>query len=114
MDDVPWDRISDDFPGASNLCLAQYAVGGGETAAPRPVSTSSDVRVGYFARLAQVSHLLGLVLNNKYNPTPDDAFNVQEVQQLRRALAVYADLLPREGSAVDCAHYCGAVAICQR
>lgn len=78
------------------------------------VSTSSHVRVGYFARLAQVSHLLGLVLNNKFNPTPDGAFNAQEAQQLRRTLAVYAELLPKEASAADCSHYCGPVAICQR
>lgn len=79
-----------------------------------PVSTSSHVRVGYFARLAKVSHLLGLVLNNKFNPTSDSAFNALEAQQLRRILATYAELLPKEACVADCSHFCGPTAICQR
>lgn len=90
-----------------------------ETTAERPsvslsVSTPSHIRVGYFARLAQVSHLLGLVLNNAYNPTADSKFNEQEAEQLRRTLHVYAELLPREATATKCSHYCGVVMMCYR
>ena len=94
--------------------MSQHESCGEDSNAPMLVSTSSHVRVGYFARLAQVSHLLGLVLNNKFNPTPDGAFNAQEAEQLRRTVAVYAELLPKEASASDCSHYCGPIAICQR
>ena len=94
--------------------MSQHDSSRGDPKAPVPVSIPTHVRVGYFARLAQVSHLLGLVLNNRFNPTPDGAFNAQEAQQLRRTMAVYAELLPKEASAADCSHYCGPIAICQR
>lgn len=99
IDDTEWERMhhdtSDDSPSP-----------------PLPISTTSHIRVGYFARLAQVAHLLGLVLNNTYNPTPDAAFNQQEAEQLRQTLDMYAELLPREATATECSHYCGVVMMC--
>ncbi len=114
MDDAEWDHLLYGIPSAPSLHMSQQDPSRGDPKAPMPVSTSSHVRVGYFARLAQVSHLLGLVLKNKFNPTPDGAFNAQEAQHLRRTMAVYAELLPKEASAADCSHYCGPIAICQR
>ncbi len=113
MDDAEWDCLLYGIPSAPSLHVSQHESSRGDPKALMLVSTS-HVRVGYFARLAQVSHLLGLVLNNKFNPTPDGAFNAQEAQQLRRTMAVYAELLPKEASAADCSHYCGPIAICQR
>lgn len=102
MDDLEWDRTR------------QMSTVRDHGSTPLLVSTASHIRVGYFARLAQVSHLLGLALNNKYNPTPDTSFNAQESDQLRRTLATYAELLPKEATAVDCSHYCGPILICMR
>ena len=114
VDDAEWDRLLHGIPNVPSLHMSQHDSSRADPKAPMLVSTSSHVRVGYFARLAQVSHLLGLVLNNKFNPTPDGAYNAQEAQQLRRTMAVYAELLPKEASAADCSHYCGPIAICQR
>lgn len=114
MDDAEWDDLLHGIPSAPSLHMSQHDSSSRDPQATLPVSTSSHVRVGYFARLVQVSHLLGLVLNNRFNPTPDGDFNAQEAQQLRRTMAVYAELLPKEGSATDCSHYCGPIAICQR
>lgn len=114
MDDAEWDRQLYATLSIPNLYMSQHDSSRGDPKAPAFVSTTSHVRVGYFARLAQVSHLLGLVLNNKFNPTPDGAFNAQEAQQLRRTLAMYAELLPKEASAADCSHYCGPILICLR
>lgn len=100
MDDAEWEH----FPQQSSK----------KHTAPLLVSTASHIRVSYFARLSQISHLLGLVLNAVYNPTPDSAFNAHETAQLRKTLAVYAELLPKEASAVECEHYCGVIMICQR
>lgn len=114
MDDAEWDQLLYGLPTEPSLRVSQHDSSRGNSKAPMLVSTSSHVRVGYFARLAQVSHLLGLVLNNKFNPTPDGTFNAQEAQQLQRTIAVYAELLPKEATAAGCSHYCGPIAICQR
>ena len=113
LDDAEWDRQLYDTSVAPSLHVLRHDQKDLESKVPPLVSTSSHVRVGYFARLAQVSHLLGLVLNNKHSPTSDSNFNSQETQQLRRTVAVYAELLPKEASATDCSHYCGPIAICQ-
>ncbi|THY40227.1 hypothetical protein D6C97_10161, partial [Aureobasidium pullulans] len=113
MDDAEWDQLRPDDSGASTQHMSQNGSLQEYPRAMLSLSTPSKVRVGYFARLAQVSHLLGLVLRNKFDPTPDEAFNAQETQQLRRTTAVFAELLPKEATAADCSHYCGPIAILQ-
>ncbi|THY21659.1 hypothetical protein D6D01_06542, partial [Aureobasidium pullulans] len=113
MDDAEWDQLRPDDPSSSNQQMSQNNSMEEYSRAMLSLSTPSQVRVGYFARLAQVSHLLGLVLRNKFDPTPDEAFNAQETQQLRRTTAVFAELLPKEATAADCSHYCGPIAILQ-
>lgn len=114
MDDAEWDQLRPDDSSASTQHMSQNGSLEEYPRAMLSLSTPSQVRVGYFARLAQVSHLLGLVLRNKFDPTPDEAFNAQEAQQLRRTTAVFAELLPKEATAADCSHYCGPIAILQR
>ncbi|KAJ8604199.1 hypothetical protein MRB53_041912 [Persea americana] len=81
-------------------------------AAAMPLSTSTDVRVGCFARLAQVTNLLGRTMRNLYEPTPDMAYNQEEATQLKRTLEAYSTLLPVEATASDCRYYCAPISIC--
>ena len=76
------------------------------------LSTPSDVRVGAFAREAQVSYLLGRVLSHVYEPTSDPRFDSDEAITLDRSLNALRILLPQEID--NCAKYCGAIGICNR
>lgn len=79
-----------------------------------PMSTPSHIRVGAFARQAQISNLLGRVLRNQGEPTSDEVFNTEEALQLERTLDAYSILLPQEASATDCGNYCSPIGICFR
>jgi len=80
---------------------------------PLPMSTSSSVRAGCFAREAQLSHLLGRVLRHVYDTCPDPAFNREEAVQLHRTLDAMTTLLPME-VAGTCAVYASALGMCYR
>jgi hypothetical protein len=71
------------------------------------LSMPSWIRVGPFARTAQVAYLLGRVLTHAFDPTTDTTFNHDEAQMLQTTLKTFAVLLPQEVD--DCARYCGAI-----
>jgi hypothetical protein len=79
---------------------------------PLLLSAPTDVRAGQFARIAQVSHVLGRVLRHVYDSTPDMVFNSEEAITLDRTLNAFSVLLP-EG-ANSCTTYCGAIGIWNR
>lgn len=77
------------------------------------MSTSTSIRVGCFAREAQLSHLLSRVLRNVYDASPDPAFNREEALQLHRALDTMTALLPVETAEI-CRVYAAALSLCHR
>ncbi|KAH8820203.1 hypothetical protein F5884DRAFT_744563 [Xylogone sp. PMI_703] len=74
------------------------------------LSTLSSVRVGPFAREAQVSYILGRVLKHVYEPTSDPDFDLNEAITLDRTLTSFRTLIPEEID--NCASYCGVIGIC--
>jgi hypothetical protein len=74
------------------------------------MSTPSSVRVGPFARQAQVSHLVGLLLVH-LRENENQAFNVEESDQLARTLLAFSKLLPEE-TPQPWPRYCGAMGMC--
>lgn len=93
-------------------CCDQNASDDTLTNEPLLLSTPSNVRVGPFAREAQVSYLLGRVLRHAYEPTSDPRFDFDEAVALDRTLKAFRTLLPEE---IDsCARYCGATGVCNR
>jgi hypothetical protein len=78
------------------------------------MSTPSHTRVAAFARQAQVSNILGRVLQHQYEPTLDDVFNSEEALQLERTIEAYSVLLPQEASATACGDYCSPIGLCNR
>ena len=79
---------------------------------PLYLATMTDSRIGSFARLAQVSHLLACALRHVTEPTEDPAFRQQERVQLGRILSTFTTLLPEEIDDIE--RYCGAVVTCHR
>ncbi|KIM94196.1 hypothetical protein OIDMADRAFT_136518 [Oidiodendron maius Zn] len=80
---------------------------------PLTVSTSSSIRVGCFAREAQLSHLLSRVLRNVYDASPNPAFNREEALQLHRALDTMTALLPTESAEIRKV-YAAVISMCHR
>lgn len=76
------------------------------------MSTSTSVRVGCFAREAQLSHLLGRVLRHVHDASPDLAYNREEALQLHRTLDAMTVLLPLE--AETGVVYAAALGMCHR
>ncbi len=80
---------------------------------PVPISVSSNIKVGAFARQAQVAHLLGRVLRHVHEPTFNHEFNQEESDQLERTLHSLSKILSMENSE-DGADLCGAIGMCNR
>ncbi|KAI9764835.1 MAG: hypothetical protein M1840_007981 [Geoglossum simile] len=64
---------------------------------PLLVSSSTNIQVGCFARLAQASHLLGRVLRHTNDLPADIPFRLEEARQLDRTIRALYKLLPGEG-----------------
>ncbi|KAE8446351.1 hypothetical protein EG329_012100 [Mollisiaceae sp. DMI_Dod_QoI] len=80
------------------------------SAEPLPLSTPSSIRVGGFARQAQVSHLLHILmmhLLDKRTSSPDP----EEANQIARTLTAFSMLLPEE-TPQPWPMYCGALGMC--
>lgn len=77
------------------------------------LSTPSSMRVGAFARQAQISHLLDRLLTHLYQPTTDESFNAEEAKLLAQTLEAYIGLLPEEDPQ-PWPRYCGSLGICFR
>lgn len=80
---------------------------------PLPVSMSTNIKVGAFARQAQAAHLLGRVLQHVHEPTTNDEFNREERDQLERTLHSLSKILAMEISETA-ADLCGAIGMCNR
>ncbi|KAH8803670.1 hypothetical protein F5884DRAFT_889103 [Xylogone sp. PMI_703] len=78
---------------------------------PLPLETPSSMRVGTFARQAQVAHILRRTLTHVYKTTEDHDFNHEEARQLFDILLTLSDLLPKE-AAETLNVFCGAIGIC--
>ncbi|CZR56104.1 uncharacterized protein PAC_05992 [Phialocephala subalpina] len=80
------------------------------SAEPLPLSTPSSIRVGGFARQAQVSHLLHILmmhLRDQRTSFPDP----EEADQIARTLTAFSLLLPEE-TPQPWPMYCGAIGMC--
>ncbi|OQU99119.1 Fungal specific transcription factor domain-containing protein isoform 3 [Cladophialophora immunda] len=86
--------------------------GSGQSRASVPMTTSSDIPAGPFAREVQAATLLGRTLTHITKPTPDVEFNVAESRQLDRTLTSFLSVLPAEDVLKPCSAYCGAMGIC--
>ncbi|RDW79488.1 hypothetical protein BP6252_04126 [Coleophoma cylindrospora] len=74
---------------------------------PLPMSTPKNIRVGPFARQAQVSHVVNLLLFHLRNPPLD----MEEAEQIVRTLRAFEKLLPEE-TPQPWPRYCGALGMC--
>ncbi|RDW91880.1 hypothetical protein BP5796_01274 [Coleophoma crateriformis] len=74
---------------------------------PLPMSTPRNIRVGPFARQAQVSHVVNLLLFHLRNPPLD----IEEAEQIARTLRAFEKLLPQE-TPQPWPRYCGALGMC--
>lgn len=77
------------------------------------MSTPSSVRVGPFARQAQVSHVVNLLLMHLHSQKGQggDAFDKEESDQIARTLLSFSRLLPEE-TPQPWPRYCGAIGMC--
>lgn len=78
---------------------------------PLPLSTPSSVRVGPFARQAQVSHLLDLLTMHLRDQKRGEAWDKEESDQIARTLTAFSLLLP-EDTPQPWPRYCGAIGMC--
>ena len=76
-----------------------------------PLSTPSTIGVGPFARQAQVSHVISLLLLHLQDQKNQQAYDVQESDQLARTLLAFSQLLPEE-MPQPWSRYCGAIGMC--
>ncbi len=76
------------------------------------LNTPSDVTIGSFARECQIFHIVGRVLRNVHEPTPDEAFQISEAGQLEATMAAFVPLLCEDGD--DFGKYCISFAVCSR
>ncbi|KAL6816182.1 hypothetical protein V8C40DRAFT_254667 [Trichoderma camerunense] len=74
------------------------------------LNTPADVSIGSFARECQISHLVGRVLRNVYEPVSDEAFQAKEAAQLEATMSTFIPLL--QNDAEDFGKYCISFAIC--
>lgn len=80
---------------------------------PLPLSTPSNIRVGPFARQAQVSHVLDILMMHLYDPKSDGTLDEEESDQIARTLTAFSLLLPEE-TPQPWPRYCGAIGMCYR
>ncbi|KAH8821338.1 hypothetical protein F5884DRAFT_83780 [Xylogone sp. PMI_703] len=78
---------------------------------PLSMSTPSGIRVGPFARQAQVSHLLDILIMQLYDSERRRSLDTDEFGQLARTLTAFAMLLPEE-TPQPWPTYCGAMGMC--
>jgi hypothetical protein len=76
-----------------------------------PMSTPSSIRVGPFARQAQISHVVNLLLTHLRDQKIQGSLDVEESDQLARTLLAFSKLLPEE-TPQPWPRYCGAVGMC--
>jgi hypothetical protein len=80
---------------------------------PLSLSTPSSVRVGPFARQAQVSHLLDILMMHLRDPKSNKTLDKEESDQIARTLTAFSLLLPEE-TPQPWPRYCGAIGMCYR
>jgi len=80
---------------------------------PLSLSTPSTVRVGPFARQAQVSHVLDILMMHLHNPMSNGTLDREESDQIARTLTAFSLLLPEETPRAW-PSYCGAIGMCYR
>ncbi|KAE9366721.1 hypothetical protein N431DRAFT_471753 [Stipitochalara longipes BDJ] len=78
---------------------------------PLSLSTPSSVRVGPFARQAQVSHVLDILMMHLHDPKSDGTLDKEESVQIARTLTAFSLLLPEE-TPQPWPRYCGAIGMC--
>ncbi|KAM0255382.1 hypothetical protein ACHAQJ_005824 [Trichoderma viride] len=76
------------------------------------LNTPADISIGSFARECQISHLVGRVLRNVYEPVSDEAFQAKEANQLETTMSTFIPLLQNDVD--DFGKYCISFAICAR
>ncbi|KAK0761215.1 hypothetical protein N5P37_006162, partial [Trichoderma harzianum] len=74
------------------------------------LNTPADVSIGSFARECQISHVVGRVLRNVYEPVSDEAFQAKEAAQLEATMSTFIPLLQNDTE--DFGKYCISFAIC--
>ena len=83
------------------------------SAEPLSLSTPSNVRVGPFARQAQVSHVLDILMMQLRDPNANATLDKEESDQIARTLTAFSLLLPEE-TPQPWPRYCGAIGMCYR
>ncbi|RFU34686.1 hypothetical protein B7463_g1652, partial [Scytalidium lignicola] len=78
---------------------------------PLSLSTPSSIRVGPFARQAQVSHILDILMMHLYDSDGRHSLNKDESDQIARTLTAFSMLLPEE-TPQPWPTYCGAIGMC--
>lgn len=78
-----------------------------------PLSTPSSVRVGPFARQAQVSHVLDILLMHLRDQNLTQRFDADSADQIAKTLTSFSMLLPEE-TPKPWPRYCGAIGMCYR
>ncbi|RFU77119.1 hypothetical protein TARUN_5100 [Trichoderma arundinaceum] len=73
---------------------------------------NANVSIGSFARECQISHLVGRVLRNVYEPVADESFLAKEANQLEATMSTFVPLL--QNDVEDFSKYCISFAICSR
>ncbi|KAH6720556.1 hypothetical protein BKA61DRAFT_237012 [Leptodontidium sp. MPI-SDFR-AT-0119] len=78
---------------------------------PLPLSTPSSIRVGPFARQAQVSHVLNILMMHLQDQKLGKSFDAESADQIARTLTAFSMLLPEE-TPQPWPRYCGAIGMC--
>ncbi|KAL2060622.1 hypothetical protein VTL71DRAFT_9263 [Oculimacula yallundae] len=78
---------------------------------PLPLSTPSSIRVGPFARQAQVSHVLDILMMHLRDQKLTKTFDADSADQIARTLTAFSALLPEE-TPQPWPRYCGAIGMC--
>ncbi|KAH7327025.1 hypothetical protein BKA65DRAFT_509774 [Rhexocercosporidium sp. MPI-PUGE-AT-0058] len=76
-----------------------------------PLSTPSSIRVGPFARQAQVSHVLHILMMHLQDQKLTQSFDAESADQIARTLTAFSMLLPEE-TPQPWPRYCGAIGMC--
>ncbi|PVH84039.1 hypothetical protein DL98DRAFT_585060 [Cadophora sp. DSE1049] len=76
-----------------------------------PLSTPSSVRVGPFARQAQVSHVLDILMMHLHDQQLTQRFDAESADQIAKTLTSFSMLLPEE-TPQPWPRYCGAIGMC--
>jgi hypothetical protein len=81
---------------------------------PPTLSSPWNIDMGGFARLAQVTYLLGKVFRNISDFTLDESFRAEEKIQLDRTLRALVDASEVEEKEMRQVAVCGETAVCYR